>query len=78
LTAVVTLRRGDLECADAEFKNAIHLEPKFAWAHYNLGLVYRQKKRREDAVREFREALNSNPRFDPARQALASMGMKQP
>jgi tetratricopeptide (TPR) repeat protein len=57
---------------------AVALVPKCAWAHYNLGLIFRRHKRVDEAAREFRLALDSDPQFQPARQALEQLGPANP
>jgi tetratricopeptide (TPR) repeat protein len=49
--------------ADAEkiFKSVILQKPDFAGAHVNLGLLYLQMLRSEDAVAQFQEALRLEP-----------------
>jgi tetratricopeptide (TPR) repeat protein len=56
--------------ARAQFTLAINLDPKFAQAHYDLGLVLSQSNIRDEATREFRKALEADPKFLPAQKAL--------
>jgi tetratricopeptide (TPR) repeat protein len=49
------------------------LDPKSASAHYNLGLLLRERRINEEAAREFRNALTLDPEFHAAREALAGM-----
>jgi tetratricopeptide (TPR) repeat protein len=71
------LRRGELEKAQGELAEAVRLQPKFTWAHYNLGLVLRKQKRGEEAALAFRQALDSDPGFRPAREALDRLESSQ-
>src|SRR5215831_570563 len=64
------LGRRDLPQAKAAFSDAIRLQPDFAWAHYNLGLVFRRENKSEDAARELRAALDADPQFSAAHTAL--------
>jgi tetratricopeptide (TPR) repeat protein len=58
--------------AEAEqlFKQAIQEKPDFASAHVDLGLLYLQINRRDDAVPEFKEALRIDPGRSDALSAL--------
>jgi tetratricopeptide (TPR) repeat protein len=47
--------------AEAIFKQVIRQKPDFASAHVNLGLLYLQTSRIDDAVSEFQEALRLAP-----------------
>jgi Tfp pilus assembly protein PilF len=67
----VYFRKGDLSRANDEFAEAVRLQPNSALAHYNLGLLLRQRGRNDEAAREFRKALDLDPKFSPAREALA-------
>ena len=72
------LRRGALAQAKASFANAIRLRPAFAWAHYNLGLALDREDKKEDAAREFRAALDADPKFTAARKALGRIERPSP
>ena len=55
------------------YLKSLQLEPNYFTAHFNLGLFYRRAGRNEDAVREFRAALQANPRSEAARRNLAEL-----
>jgi Flp pilus assembly protein TadD len=57
--------------AQREFGEAIRLAPELAMAHYNLGIIFRQKGSPSDAAREFRLAIAADPQNQRARDALA-------
>ena len=59
-----------LVAGGGEFAEAIRINPRFAPAHYNLGMIFRRQRKNEDAAREFSAALSADPQFRPARQAL--------
>ena len=65
------LQRGALEGAQYEFQEAVKLQPKFAWAHYNLALVLQPRGRNQEAAQDLRAALQADPEFIAARTALA-------
>jgi len=47
--------------AEADFGRALESDPKFAAAHFNLGLSLDQQGRKEEAGREFHAALDLEP-----------------
>jgi len=49
------------------------LQPEFAWAHYNLALVSKQREKRDEAAQELRAALKADLQFQPARAELQRM-----
>lgn len=51
------LERKELDKAMGFFRKAIEIKPEFPSAHYNIGLVYLQQKRCDDAVRQFNNVL---------------------
>jgi tetratricopeptide (TPR) repeat protein len=57
------MRRGDLNAAGDGFAAAAKVEPTFAEAHFNLGLVREEQGRLEDAVASLKKALALNPRL---------------
>ena len=50
------LGAGDLEGAISQFRSAINSEPKYASAHFQLGLALNQKGEKEEAKKEFQKA----------------------
>lgn len=48
---------GDLERAEAAYKQAIALDPGHASAHHNLAVVYRRQGRIEDYIKQRKQAL---------------------
>jgi len=54
-------RQGNLDMAEAEFKKAIELNPKYADAYNNLANVYLQKKQFDEALSYYQQAINLNP-----------------
>ncbi|HEY3457813.1 MAG TPA: tetratricopeptide repeat protein, partial [Bryobacteraceae bacterium] len=57
----------------AAFEEAIRLQPDFAEAHNNLGLVYTQSGNDEKAAPAFREAIRLRPDFADAHQNLGTL-----
>ena len=60
----VLFRRGQFTQADAEFKNAVELEPRLALAWWGLGRVAECASMNKTAVEDFRRAYELNPK-DP-------------
>ena len=57
---------------------ALHLEPDFAEAHFNLaGACSRMPGRLNDAIAQYEEALRLNPNFAEAHFNLALVLLKQ-
>ena len=55
------------------FREAIHLDPKYAEAHNNLGLVLTQTDLTDEAIAAFREAVRLRPDFADARANLGGV-----
>lgn len=52
---------GDIDAAIAELESAVKLEPTFAEAHYNLGLLYAETQRRDLSVEHIQKAREIDP-----------------
>ncbi|MFQ3549703.1 MAG: tetratricopeptide repeat protein [Armatimonadota bacterium] len=66
---VAYCRKGDKLHSIAAFEESLRLDesPK---AYYNLGLIYEEANRIEEAVRQYRMALEINPDYAPALKAM--------
>lgn len=53
------------------FRQALRANPNSDTAHYNLGIVYHQTAKYEEAITEYETALRLNPKFEMARYKLA-------
>jgi superkiller protein 3 len=57
------------------------LNPKNAEAHFNLGIVYGEKRMFDEQIREYKKAIELNPRYAKAYKNLESsyrqMGMQK-
>jgi tetratricopeptide (TPR) repeat protein len=62
--------RGDLAGAEAAFRQAIRLDPGFAFAHNNLGFLLRARGDLAGAEAAFRQALRLDPGYAPAHNHL--------
>lgn len=64
------LRQNQYEEAAKEFLNILHLDPKLAEAHANLGVVYYYQRKYSEASKSFREALKLKPSLSNAEAFL--------
>jgi superkiller protein 3 len=53
--------------AAAAFQRALELDPNYALAHNNLGIVLEAQGKRPEALRQYRLALDANPDYEDAR-----------
>src|SRR5664279_5640870 len=61
------------DAALIQFKKAIQVDPKYAEAHYQLGLVYLHLQRGQDAVNELKMASNMDPKNPKPRLELGNL-----
>jgi tetratricopeptide (TPR) repeat protein len=67
----LTLRRkGDLDGAVAEYREALRVNPKHADARSNLGYALQLRGDVDGAIREYQEALRASPKHTTARENL--------
>ena len=64
---VAALKAGQLDAAEAAFREVASQASDRAFVHHNLGIVLQQRGRPADALIEFREASRLDPAFGPAR-----------
>ena len=62
------LQRGDHLQAVERFREVIRLMPRYAMAHFNLGLALELLGRREEAVVHYRRSLDIEPNQKVARR----------
>ena len=55
------LGAGDLDGAISQFRSAIHSEPNYAAAHYELGLALQQSGKKDESEKEFQRAAELDP-----------------
>ena len=65
--------RGEFDKAVIEFKNAIQIDPKFADAHYMLGMSYLKQRDFRQAYNAFLQAVEANPDQLDAQVGLGSV-----
>jgi protein O-GlcNAc transferase len=66
-TGVDALKAGNLDAAEAAFRDVLKAGGERAFVHHNLGIVLQQRGRSSDALLEFRAATRLDPSFGPAR-----------
>ncbi len=66
----VLARDRDQQKAIAAFEKALEIDPAAPSVAYNIGLVYRDRKDIEQAIRWFQRAVQANPRDRDARSLL--------
>ena len=64
---VADLKAGQLDAAEAAFRDVLRGGGERAFVHHNLGIVLRERGRHADALGEFRAAIKLDPAFGPAR-----------
>jgi len=67
---IIAAERGNMAEAMAYFKDALHLDPGYAPAHYNMGNILAKQGAFEKAVEAFKEALKNDPEFLAAYENL--------
>lgn len=61
---------GDVNPAIAEYREAISIDPTYSWAHNNLGLVFRDEGKLDEAIAEFRAATLADAKNEVAGENL--------
>jgi len=74
--AVASLQAGALDDAETHYRKALPGRPT-AETHNGLGFVLAREGREDDAIGEFRKAVELNPKFTPAYNNLAEALAKQ-
>ena len=63
--------------AEINFKKILSLEPKFADAHYNLGIIYKNINNIEKSVYHYKECIKFNPNKFEAYNNLGNIYLKK-
>ncbi len=73
-------RTGQMERAEKQYQAVLRLDQKLAIAHYDLGQLYLQQKRYQEALGSFQKASELDPALSQAQlgMALAMEGLKDP
>ena len=64
---VAALKAGELEAAEAAFRDVLRRGGTRPFVHHNLGIVLQQRGRHREALAEFRAAARLDPAFGPTR-----------
>ncbi|KAL4498457.1 hypothetical protein ABPG72_013263 [Tetrahymena utriculariae] len=70
LGKIYQTKLNDIDGAIQCYKKIIEVQPKFAKAHYQLGLALLEKKDYKGATEEFKETIRINERFTGAYKAI--------
>ena len=65
--------QGKLEKAAARFGEALRMNPESLEAHFNLGVCLSSQGKADEALKEYKEALRIDPRFEPALKMLTGL-----
>jgi arylsulfatase A-like enzyme/tetratricopeptide (TPR) repeat protein len=71
--AGAALRTGDLDLAAVHFERMIDLKYQVPGAQYNLGVIAAKRQNLTEAERRYKLALQADPSFAPAIQALTKL-----
>jgi tetratricopeptide (TPR) repeat protein len=67
------LLKNDLTAATLHYQRAIRLNPDYAEAHYSLASIYDRTQRYDEAISEYKTALQLKDQFGPPRNNLARL-----
>ena len=68
---------GDLDSATQAFQRALDIEPS-PRAHFNLGMAFQDAGRPQDAIAQFEFAVQLDPQYKPASEAVARLKTETP
>ena len=68
---------GPIESTIESFENAISLNPKYAEAHYNLGVALQRANQLDNAVECYKKALNAKPAYPAAHNNFGLISLEQ-
>ena len=66
----------DAARVEALFRKSLGLDPQWAGAHLQLGVLYHEQHREQEAISEFQAAIRSNPDDPDARYRLAQVYLR--
>jgi tetratricopeptide (TPR) repeat protein len=62
--------RSDYDGAIAEYRKALKIDPKYAVAHYDIGLALDAQGKTKEAIAAYRRAIRFDPKYADAHYAL--------
>ena len=66
--------QGKYREAFREFVKALRKDPSYAAPHYNLGRLYEKQQRFEEALKQYQQCLQLDPRHQGAQRAVQRLG----
>jgi tetratricopeptide (TPR) repeat protein len=69
----VYAQKGDMKKALGEFGAIFATEPKYAFYHYEVGRIFESAKANDNAKKEYQRALQLDPGFTQAKEALEKL-----
>ncbi|MFH0939490.1 MAG: tetratricopeptide repeat protein [Planctomycetota bacterium] len=70
---LLLLQRDGFKEATASFQASILIWPKFWQGHYNLGIAFENIGKSDEAIKQYRQTINLNSDYAPARHSLANV-----
>ena len=64
---------GHIPAAIAEYQAVLKIQPEYAEAYYNLGIIYAARGQRGDAEACYRAALKIKPEFPEVQRSLKAL-----
>jgi protein O-mannosyl-transferase len=71
------LKKGQLDEAIRQYREALHLKANYAEAYYNLGVAFDQTAQTDEAIRQYQEAIRLKPEYADARNNLGIIFYRQ-
>ena len=69
---LVLASRGRIDEALEQYRKALELQPSYAEAHNNLGLLLARRGQLDEAIAQFQKALEANPTSREIRNNLGA------
>jgi len=76
LIGILLIKKGKLQDARKALEKAIKINPKYIFAHYNMGNVLNLLGKSQEAIDSYNNAINLNPKFIDAQLNLGNIFQK--